>query len=82
MNLTLGMFGFGLALAIPFGLFAWFPNGLKALPKSGAWMNTAKGVLGFVELAWRSNSYLTQIWLVVGVFYTMKSFLSFGSSSV
>ena len=70
MNLTLGMFGFGLALAIPFGLFAWFPNGLKALPKSGAWMNTAKGVLGFVELAlafkFLSNADLVSGW---GVLY-------------
>ena len=70
MNLTLGMFGFGLALAIPFGLFAWFPNGLKALPKSGAWMNTAKGVLGFVELAlafkFLSNADLVSGW---GILY-------------
>ena len=70
MNLTLGLFGFGLALAIPFGLFAWFPNGLKALPKSGAWMNTAKGVLGFVELAlafkFLSNADLVSGW---GVLY-------------
>ncbi|MGB0526250.1 MAG: cytochrome c biogenesis protein CcdA [Flavobacteriaceae bacterium] len=70
MNLTLGMLGFGLALAIPFGLFAWFPNGLKALPKSGAWMNTAKGVLGFVELAlafkFLSNADLVSGW---GVLY-------------
>ena len=70
MNLTLGMFGFGLALAIPFGLFAWFPNGLKALPKSGAWMNTAKGVLGFIELAlafkFLSNADLVSGW---GILY-------------
>ena len=70
MNLTLGMLGFGLALAIPFGLFAWFPNGLNALPKSGAWMNTAKGVLGFVELAlafkFLSNADLVSGW---GVLY-------------
>ena len=70
MNLTLGMLGFGLALAIPFGLFAWFPNGLNALPKSGAWMNIAKGVLGFVELAlafkFLSNADLVSGW---GVLY-------------
>ena len=41
-QLTAGMSGFGLALALPFGLFALFPNILKSLPKSGGWMNTSK----------------------------------------
>lgn len=48
---ALGMFGFGLALALPFTLFALFPQWLKSLPKSGGWMNTVKMILGFVELA-------------------------------
>ncbi|MBO4721808.1 MAG: thioredoxin family protein [Muribaculaceae bacterium] len=46
-----GMFGFALALAIPFTLFALFPSVLKKLPKSGSWLNTVKVVLGFLELA-------------------------------
>lgn len=48
---ALGMFGFALALALPFTLFALFPSWLKEAPKSGSWMNTLKVVLGFVELA-------------------------------
>lgn len=48
---TVGMFGFALALAIPFTLFAMFPTLLKAAPKSGGWMNVIKVVLGFIELA-------------------------------
>ncbi len=46
-----GMFGFSLALAIPFSLFAAFPHWLKNLPKSGGWLNSVKVVLGFLELA-------------------------------
>ncbi len=46
-----GMFGFSLALAIPFALFAAFPGWLNSLPKSGGWLNTVKVVLGFLELA-------------------------------
>ena len=45
------MFGFALALALPFTLFAMFPAILKKAPKSGSWMNTLKVVLGFVEIA-------------------------------
>ena len=48
---ALGMFGFSLALALPFTLFALFPAWLKQAPKSGSWMNTLKIVLGFIELA-------------------------------
>ena len=48
---ALGMFGFALALALPFTLFAMFPSWLKQAPKSGSWMTTLKVVLGFVELA-------------------------------
>ena len=48
---ALGMFGFALALALPFTLFALFPSWLKQAPKSGSWMTTLKVVLGFIELA-------------------------------
>ena len=48
---AVGMFGFALALALPFTLFAVFPSLLKQTPRSGGWMNTIKVVLGFVELA-------------------------------
>ncbi|MBU2020119.1 MAG: thioredoxin family protein [Bacteroidetes bacterium] len=49
--LLMGMFGFGFALALPFGLFAAFPGWLNSLPQSGGWLNTVKVVLGFLELA-------------------------------
>ena len=49
--LTSGMIGFGTALALPFTLFALFPNLLNNLPKSGGWLNTVKVVLGFLEVA-------------------------------
>lgn len=48
---AVGMFGFALALALPFTLFALFPTWLKQAPKSGSWMNIVKVVLGFIELA-------------------------------
>lgn len=48
---TIGMFGFALALALPFTLFALFPSWLKSMPKSGGWMNVIKVSLGFIELA-------------------------------
>jgi thiol:disulfide interchange protein DsbD len=48
---AIGMFGFALALALPFTLFALFPTWLKKAPKSGGWMNTIKVTLGFIELA-------------------------------
>jgi thiol:disulfide interchange protein DsbD len=47
----IGMFGFSLALALPFMLFAMFPGWMHSLPKSGGWLNTVKVVLGFLELA-------------------------------
>ncbi len=46
-----GMFGFSLALALPFGLFAAFPGWLNSLPQSGGWLNAVKVTLGFLELA-------------------------------
>ncbi|MDE6008073.1 MAG: thioredoxin family protein, partial [Muribaculaceae bacterium] len=48
---AIGMLGFAIALALPFSIFAMFPTMLKAMPKSGGWMNTVKVVLGFLELA-------------------------------
>ena len=66
MQLTLGMAGFGLSLALPFVLFALFPSWLNSLPKSGGWMTTAKVFLGFLELAFAlkflSNADLVQHW--------------------
>lgn len=48
---AIGMFGFALALSLPFSLFAIFPNWLQSMPRSGGWMNNVKVVLGFLELA-------------------------------
>ncbi|MDR9457755.1 MAG: cytochrome c biogenesis protein CcdA [Salegentibacter sp.] len=66
MQLSVGMGGFGLALALPFALFALFPNWLNSLPKSGGWLNTVKVVLGFIELGlafkFLSNADLVQHW--------------------
>lgn len=50
MGPLLGMGGFAIGLALPFGLFAFFPSMLKELPSSGSWLNTVKVVLGFIEL--------------------------------
>jgi thiol:disulfide interchange protein DsbD len=65
-NLSAGMLGFGVALALPFALFAMFPTWLNSLPKSGGWMNTVKVVLGFLELAlafkFLSNADLVGNW--------------------
>ncbi|NJW51335.1 protein-disulfide reductase DsbD family protein [Salinimicrobium oceani] len=82
-QLSFGMGGFGLALALPFALFALFPNWLNSLPKSGGWLNSVKVVLGFIELAlafkFLSNADLVEhwgllkreifigIWIIVGV---------------
>ena len=66
MQLTFGMGGFGLALALPFALFALFPNWLNSMPSSGGWLNTVKVVLGFAELAlafkFLSNADLVMHW--------------------
>ena len=48
---TIGMFGFGLAFALPFTLFALFPSWMNKMPKSGGWLNSVKVVLGFIILA-------------------------------
>jgi thiol:disulfide interchange protein DsbD len=64
--LTAGLGGFGLALALPFTLFAIFPNWLQSLPKSGGWLNSVKVVLGFLEVAmaikFLSNADLVKQW--------------------
>ncbi|TYQ00354.1 thiol:disulfide interchange protein DsbD [Tenacibaculum adriaticum] len=66
MQLTAGMGGFGLALALPFAFFALFPNLLSTLPKSGSWMNMITVTLGFIELAmafkFLSNADLVGHW--------------------
>ena len=66
MQLSAGMTGFGLALALPFTLFALFPSWLKSLPSSGGWLNTTKVILGFLELAFAfkflSNADLVDHW--------------------
>ncbi|MBS1557898.1 MAG: LptF/LptG family permease [Bacteroidetes bacterium] len=78
----IGMFAFSLAFAIPFTVFAFFPNWLKSLPKSGGWLNTVKVILGFIEIAlafkflsiadqafhWRilDREINLAIWIVIG----------------
>ena len=90
MQLTSGMAGFGLALALPFALFALFPNWLNTLPKSGGWLTTVKVVLGFIELGlafkFLSNADLVKhwgllkreifigIWILVGLGLTLYLF--------
>ncbi len=83
VQLTIAMAGFGLALGLPFALFALFPHWLSSLPKSGGWMNSVKIVFGFIELAlaikFLSNADLVEhwgllkreiffaIWIIVGI---------------
>jgi len=66
VQLTVAMAGFGLALGLPFGLFALFPRWLTSLPRSGGWMNTVKIVFAFIELAlmikFLSNADLVMHW--------------------
>ena len=68
---AVGMFGFALALALPFTFFALFPTLLKKAPKSGSWMNMIKVVLGFIELAFSlkflsvADSHTAGIFLIV-----------------
>lgn len=67
--LTAGLAGFGVALGLPFALFALFPQWLNSLPKSGSWLNTVKVVLGFIELAlalkFLSNADLVAHWSLI-----------------
>jgi thiol:disulfide interchange protein DsbD len=66
IQLSVGMAGFGFALALPFALFALFPGWLNSLPKSGGWLTSVKVVLGFLELAmaikFLSNADLVKHW--------------------
>jgi thiol:disulfide interchange protein DsbD len=70
-QLTAGMGGFGLALGLPFALFAMFPQMMDALPKSGGWLNTTKVILGFLELAlafkFLSNADLVKHWGILKI---------------
>jgi thiol:disulfide interchange protein DsbD len=82
--LTFGMAGFGFALALPFTLFAIFPQWLQSLPKSGGWLDTVKKVLAFLELAlafkFLSNADLVQHWglLKREVFLGLWALISIG----
>ncbi|MES2646149.1 MAG: cytochrome c biogenesis protein CcdA [Bacteroidota bacterium] len=66
MGPAIGMLGFGIGLAIPFGIFALFPSMLQSLPRSGGWLNTVKVFFGFIELAlamkFLSNADLVYHW--------------------
>ncbi len=80
---AMGMFGFSLALALPFTIFALFPSGLKSLPKSGGWLNSVKVILGFLELAfalkflsnvdlayhwhWFDREVFLSLWIAIGL---------------
>lgn len=68
-QLTVGMGAFGLALALPFALFALFPGWLNSLPRSGSWLNSVKVILGFAEVAlafkFLSNADLVKHWGLV-----------------
>ncbi|MFH6604037.1 cytochrome c biogenesis protein CcdA [Maribacter algicola] len=95
-NLSAGMTGFGVALALPFALFALFPTWLNSLPKSGGWMTTVKVVLGFLELGlalkFLSNADLVgnwgllkreiflALWIILAVLLTLYLFGIFGFS--
>lgn len=86
---AVGMFGFSIALAIPFTLFALFPSTLNKLPKSGGWLNSVKVVLGFLELAfalkflsnvdlayhweWFDREVFLALWIVI--FFLMGIYL-------
>ena len=83
LKLSLAMAGFGLALGLPFALFAAFPTWLKSLPKSGGWLNTVKVVLGFLEIAlaikFLSNADLVEQWgLIKRETFFALWFLTFG----
>ena len=69
--LTYALAGFGLAWAVIFGLLALFPQALQSLPKSGAWMNTIKVVLGFIELA-LALKFLSKADLVSKTFFLKR----------
>lgn len=90
IQLTVGMAGFGFALALPFAIFALFPGWLNSLPKSGGWLTSVKVVLGFLELAmamkFLSNADLVMhwgilkrevffaVWIIIGICITLYLF--------
>ena len=80
--LTAGLAGFGLALALPFTVFAIFPNWLHSLPKSGGWLNSVKVVLGFLEIAmaikFLSNADLVKQWGILKREVFMASWIIIG----
>jgi thiol:disulfide interchange protein len=86
VQLTVAMAGFGVALGLPFALFALFPNWLQSLPRSGGWMNTIKIVFGFVELAlalkYLSNADLVSHWglLKRETFFALWILISIGTA--
>lgn len=81
------MFGFSLAIALPFTIFATFPSALKSLPKSGGWLNSVKVILGFIEIAfalkflsnvdlayhWNliDREVVLSIWIAIGVLMSL-----------
>lgn len=71
VQLSLGMGGFGLALALPFTFFAAFPTFMNKLPRSGSWLNTVKVVMGFLELGlafkFLSNADLVKNWGILKI---------------
>jgi thiol:disulfide interchange protein DsbD len=88
---AIGMFGFSLALALPFTLSAIFPGFLNSMPKSGGWLNSVKVCLGFLELAlalkflssadlvWHWNWFDREVFLVLWiVIFAMLGFYLLG----
>jgi len=91
-QLTYGMFGFGIALALPFTLLAFYPKYLSLIPKSGIWLKKLKVCLGFIELAlafkFLSNADLVEGWgilkretfiLIWVIIFLLMSLYLFGS---
>src|SRR5690606_15230888 len=83
-QLTMGMGGFGLALALPFTFFAAFPAFMNKIPRSGSWLNTVKVVMGFLELGlafkFLSNADLVEHWglLKIEPFLIIWTLISIG----
>lgn len=89
MGPIIAMFGFSLALALPFTLFAAFPGWLNSMPQSGGWLNTVKVVLAFFELAfalkflstadmayqWHLLEREVYVGLWMGIFFSMGAYL-------
>lgn len=82
--ITAAMAGFGVALGLPFALFAAFPSVMNKLPQSGGWLNSVKVVLGFLELGlalkFLSNADLVQNWGILHreTFYLVWILLGIG----